>query len=171
MAQQAVCSHVPKSMSRKSIYLLSPNDRASLTVCLATPYNGSAMDYAVVQTGGKQYRVRPGDVIDVEKLEAEVGSTINLEPVLLMSKDGDVTIGTPAVENVRVKADVHSHGRGDKIIVFKYKPKVRYRRKQGHRQWYTRLSIKEIVEGDEKKPRSRARKVSKVSKTDQESTE
>jgi large subunit ribosomal protein L21 len=158
-------------MSRKSIYLLSYNDRVSLTVCLATPYNGAAMDYAVVKTGGKQYRVRPGDVIDVEKLEAEVGSTINLEPVLLMSKDGDVTIGTPTVENVRVKADVHSHGRGDKIIVFKYKPKVRYRRKQGHRQWYTRLSIKEIVEGDEKKPISRVRKVSKTSKTDQESTE
>ena len=105
------------------------------------------MTYAIVHTGGKQYRVEPGKSIIVEKLEGEEGSTIELERVLLVSDDSSTTIGHPYVEGAKVLAEVETQAKGDKIIVFKYKPKVRYSVKNGHRQRLTKLAIKEIVTG------------------------
>jgi large subunit ribosomal protein L21 len=102
--------------------------------------------YAIVETGGKQYRVRPGDTIAVERLAGEPGDTLDLERVLLVSGDGDETrLGTPALDGAVVRAEVIEHARGEKIIVFRYKSKVRYRRRTGHRQPLTRLRIKDIV--------------------------
>jgi large subunit ribosomal protein L21 len=102
--------------------------------------------YAIVETGGKQYRVRPGDTIAVERLPGEVGETLDLERVLLIGGDGDETrLGTPALDGAVVRAEVLEHARGQKIIVFRYKSKVRYRRKTGHRQPLTRLRITDIL--------------------------
>ena len=101
--------------------------------------------YAVVETGGKQYKVSEGETIEVEKLPYEVGEAIRLDRVLLVTDDGgEVRIGQPTVEGAVVSATVMGHKRGRKIIVFKYRPKVRYRRKQGHRQTYTHLRVDEI---------------------------
>ena len=100
--------------------------------------------YAVVETGGKQYRVQEGDVIQVEKLAVNEGEVVSLD-VIALGKDGKVFVGEE-LANVKVNAKVVSHGKGKKIIVFKYKPKKDYRRKQGHRQPYTELVI-ETVEG------------------------
>ena len=102
-------------------------------------------DYAVIETGGKQYRVKPGDVIDVERLEAEVGATVDLPQVLLLSQDGQLQIGRPHLEGARVVAEVREQAKDKKIVVFKYKAKTRYRKKTGHRQLFTRLEIKELV--------------------------
>jgi large subunit ribosomal protein L21 len=101
--------------------------------------------YAVVITGGKQYRVSEGDVVYVEKLNAEVESTVELDNVLVVSKDnGELVVGKPVVEGAKVTAKVVAQGRDKKIIVFKYKRKKDYRRKQGHRQAYTKLQIEKI---------------------------
>jgi large subunit ribosomal protein L21 len=97
--------------------------------------------YAVVETGGKQYKVAVGDTVMVEHLESQVGDTIALDRVLMVSDGEAVQIGRPFVEGAHVSAEVVEHGRGKKVIVFKYRPKQRYRRKRGHRQMYTRLSI------------------------------
>jgi large subunit ribosomal protein L21 len=101
--------------------------------------------YAIVQTGGKQYRVSSGETIDVMHLPVEEGSTVELDQVLLIAHGESIRVGTPTVEGAKVIAEVLSEGKGKKVIVFKYKPKVRYRRRKGHRQLYTRLAIKEIV--------------------------
>ena len=102
--------------------------------------------YAVVETGSKQYRVTPGMTIDVERLPAEAGSDIELDRVLMVGGEGTaLRIGTPVVEGARVVATVAEHHRGEKLIIFKMKAKKRYRRKQGHRQELTRLTIKEII--------------------------
>jgi large subunit ribosomal protein L21 len=103
------------------------------------------MAYAILKTGSKQYRVRPGDVIDVEKLPVEEGTSIELSDVLAVSKDTGLVLGSPLVADAKVLADVRRQDRDKKIIVFKYKRKVRYRRKKGHRQPYTRLAITGIV--------------------------
>ena len=100
--------------------------------------------YAVVETGGKQDRVQEGDVIQVEKLAVNEGEVVSLD-VIALGKDGKVFVGEE-LANVKVNAKVVSHGKGKKVIVFKYKPKKDYRRKQGHRQPYTELVI-ETVEG------------------------
>ena len=100
--------------------------------------------YAVVETGGKQYRVQEGDVIQVEKLAVNEGEVVSLD-VIALGKDGKVFVGEE-LANVKVNAKVVSHGKGKKVIVFKYKPKKDYRRKQRHRQPYTELVI-ETVEG------------------------
>ncbi|QAA31516.1 MULTISPECIES: 50S ribosomal protein L21 [Clostridium] len=100
--------------------------------------------YAVVKTGGKQFRVQEGDVIFVEKLEAEVESTVELTEVLAVAKDGELKVGTPVVEGAKVVAKVAAQGKAKKIIVFKYKRKKDYRRKNGHRQPYTKLVIEKI---------------------------
>ena len=100
--------------------------------------------YAVVETGGKQYRVQEGDVIQVEKLAVNAGEVVSLD-VIALGEDGKVFVGEE-LANVKVNAKVVSHGKGKKVIVFKYKPKKDYRRKQGHRQPYTELVI-ETVEG------------------------
>ncbi len=108
------------------------------------------MDYAIFRTGGKQYRVRPRDVIDVEKMPVDPGALIEMGEVLAISRDGDLQLGRPLVAGARVVAQVQAQTRDRKIIVFKYKRKVRYRRKRGHRQAYTRLAIRELLlEGEE----------------------
>ena len=101
--------------------------------------------YAIVETGGKQYQVQRGQVIDVERLPAEVGEQVELDQVLLVADDGEVTVGQPKVEGAKVRATVLRQDKGRKVIVFKFKPKGRYRRKAGHRQHFTRLRIDEIV--------------------------
>ena len=103
------------------------------------------MAYAILKTGGKQYRVRPGDVIDVDKLPVEPGSSIELGDILAVSKDDGIVLGSPVVANASVLANVQDQIRDDKIIVFKYKRKVRYRVKRGHRQPYTRIAITAIM--------------------------
>ena len=102
-------------------------------------------DYAVVQTGGKQYRVATGDTIRVESIPGDVGDTVELTDVRMVSSDGDVTLGTPTVEGARVVTEISESGKGKKIVVFKYKSKVRYRRKKGHRQLYTDLTVTDIL--------------------------
>jgi len=89
--------------------------------------------------------VTPGQVINVERLTAEQGSQVELDRVLLVADEGKVTVGRPFVEGAKVLAEAVGEGKGKKIIVFKYKPKVRYRRKKGHRQQYTSLAIKDII--------------------------
>jgi len=101
--------------------------------------------YAVVATGGKQYRVQAGDVIYVEKLIAEVDSIVELTEVLAVeTDDAGIKIGTPVVEGAKVVAKVVAQGKAKKVIVFKYKAKKDYRRKNGHRQPYTKLIIENI---------------------------
>ena len=101
--------------------------------------------YAVIKTGGKQYRVSPGDSIEVEKLPYEVGAKIELDQVLLVAGDSQASIGQPLVDGARVKATVTRQAKGRKVIIFKYRSSKRYRRKKGHRQQLTRLRIDEIV--------------------------
>ena len=103
------------------------------------------LNYAILKSGGKQYRVKPGDVIDVERLSVEEGSSVELADILAVSRDGEITVGNPIVPQASVTAHVRAHDKDKKIIVFKYKRKVRYRRKKGHRQHYTRLAITSIV--------------------------
>lgn len=100
--------------------------------------------YAVIETGGKQYRVSPGQTVEVELLPAEPGATVTLERVLLVSSEGDTTVGQPVVPGGAVIATVIGEGRGKKVIVFKYKSKKRYRRTTGHRQDYTYLTVTDI---------------------------
>lgn len=99
--------------------------------------------YAVIESGGKQYRVAEGDVIRVEKLPVEEGKKVKIERVLMVADDQDVKIGTPLIEGSEVTATVQSHGRGKKIIVYKHKKN--YHKKQGHRQDFTRLHIDKIA--------------------------
>ena len=99
--------------------------------------------YAIIATGGKQYRVSEGDVIYIEKIDAQVDSTVSFD-VLLMGNDGDVKIGTPVVEGVKVEGKVVAQVKGEKILIYKYKSKKNYRRKQGHRQPYTKVEITKI---------------------------
>ena len=100
--------------------------------------------YAVLMTGGKQYKVQEGDVVFIEKLEAEVDSTIELNEVLCVSKDGNLVVGKPVVEGAKVTAKVLAQDKAKKVIVFKYKPKKDYRKKQGHRQPFTKIQIEKI---------------------------
>ena len=101
--------------------------------------------YAVVESGGKQYKVEPNATLQVERLPGEVGATVELGRVLLVGDGDAVEVGQPTVAGARVIAEVVAQEKGDKIIVFRYKRKVRYRRKTGHRQHLTRLLIKEIA--------------------------
>lgn len=99
--------------------------------------------FAIIETGGKQLKVEQGQEIWVEKLNAEEGSTFTFDQVLMVGGDS-VKVGSPVVEGATVTAKVEKHGRGKKITVFKYKPKKNYKRKQGHRQPYTKLTIEAI---------------------------
>ncbi|MDX9753571.1 MAG: 50S ribosomal protein L21 [bacterium] len=101
--------------------------------------------YAIVKTGGKQVQVAPGDIITIEKLNAEVGETVSLDEVLLVRNDDQVQVGTPLVAGSSVKAKVLAHDKAKKVIVFKFKKRKDYRRKNGHRQPFTRIKIEEIV--------------------------
>ena len=99
--------------------------------------------YAVVETGGKQYKVQEGDVVFIEKLDAEAESSVTFDKVLIVGGD-DVKIGAPYVDGASVEATVLKNGKSKKIIVYKYKPKKGYHKKQGHRQPYTKVEIKKI---------------------------
>ena len=101
--------------------------------------------YAIVECGGRQYRAEEGSSLVVEKLPFEVGEQIKLENVLLLSGNDEVTVGQPSVPDVSVNATVVEQFRGKKILVWKYRPSKRYRRRQGHRQSYTRLRVDQIV--------------------------
>jgi len=100
--------------------------------------------YAIVETGGKQYRVQPGDTVRVEKLNVGEGETVVFDKVLAVAKDGALTVGTPYVEGAKVTAKVAAQGKAPKIIVFKYHNKTNYRRKSGHRQPFTAVTIESI---------------------------
>ncbi|MBN1333286.1 MAG: 50S ribosomal protein L21 [Synergistales bacterium] len=100
--------------------------------------------YAIVEFGGKQYRVQPGDTLKVELVHAEPGEKVNLEKILILADDQDVKIGEPYVQGASVEASVLKHAKDDKILVFKYKSKKNYRRFRGHRQNYTEIKIESI---------------------------
>jgi large subunit ribosomal protein L21 len=100
--------------------------------------------YAVIETGGKQYRVAPGQTIDVDTLGGDIGSAVEFDRVLAVSNDEGFSVGD-AVKSARVRGKITAHGRGDKILVFKFKRKKQYKRTIGHRQDYTRVQVEEIV--------------------------
>lgn len=100
--------------------------------------------YAVIATGGKQYRVEQGEVLRVEKLDAQEGDTVNFDQVLMMGSGDDVNIGAPYVEGGKVSAEVRAHGRANKIEIVKFKRRKHHRKQMGHRQSYTEIVIKEI---------------------------
>ncbi len=101
--------------------------------------------YAVIKTGGKQYRVAAGDVIKVEKLDGEVGSNVNLDQVLMVGGDDGAKVGTPLIDGAKVSAEVLKQGKGDKVLIFKKKRRKNYRRTRGHRQHQTVLRISDIA--------------------------
>jgi len=100
--------------------------------------------YAVIRTGGKQYKVQVGDTLKVEKLEADEGKTIKIPDVLMLVDGEKVTVGTPLIKGTTVSAKVNGHGRGDKIKIIKFNRRKQYRRQAGHRQDYTEILIKSI---------------------------
>lgn len=104
------------------------------------------MKYAIVEDGGKQYKAVEGETIEVDRYQADVGEQVDLDQVLLISDGENIAVGTPYLEGAKVEATVEAQIKGPKITVFKYKPRVRYRVKTGHRQKYTRLRIASIVE-------------------------
>jgi len=100
--------------------------------------------YAIVKTGGKQYKIHEGDIIRVEKIEGNIGNIVSFDQVLMFSDGENSSIGRPVLDNVAVKGHIVEQGKGKKIIVFKYKRRKRYRRKQGHRQQFTAIKIDQI---------------------------
>lgn len=100
--------------------------------------------YAIIETGGKQYKVQEGDVLFIEKLTAGEGESITFDRVLAVSKEDGLVVGSPVVSGAAVSAKVEKHGKDRKITVYKYKPKKNYSRKQGHRQPYTKIVIEKI---------------------------
>ncbi|MFC1913873.1 50S ribosomal protein L21 [Chloroflexota bacterium] len=128
--------------------------------------------YAIIETGGKQYKVSPGQLIDVERLDVAAGKTVEVDRVLLIADGDKITTGMPVVDGARVVATAQDNGKGKKIIVFKYKAKTRYSKKTGHRQLYTRLMIDKISAPgfEEAKPakttRKRARRTKKEETAD-----
>ncbi len=101
--------------------------------------------YAVIRTGGKQYRVKAGDIFQVERLPGDVGESITFEEVLALGEGSDLTIGAPTVEGAKVEAKILTQARAKKIIVFKFKRRKNYQRKKGHRQYFTRLQVTNIA--------------------------
>jgi len=101
--------------------------------------------YAIIETGGKQYKVQTGDVLHIEKVDVKEEETFEVSQVLAVINDDKVSIGKPFVEGASVALKVLEHGKDDKIIIFKYKPKKKYRRTQGHRQPYTKVSVENII--------------------------
>ncbi len=123
--------------------------------------------YAIIETGGKQYKVTPGQTIEVERLTAAEGSLVELDKVLLLADGENVTVGTPVVDGARVVAKAMGEQKDDKIIVFKYKNKVRYRNKTGHRQIHTKLMIDKILKpGEVVEPVKKARRTRKKTATE-----
>ena len=109
-------------------------------------YGGKKI-YAIIETGGKQYKVAPEQVIEVERLDVPKGGIVELDKVLFIGGDGNTLVGNPVIDGAKVVATSLGETKGEKVIVFKYKPKVRYRRKTGHRQTYTRILVNEIIKG------------------------
>lgn len=134
--------------------------------------------YAVIETGGKQYRVQEGDVITIEKLDAEAGQKVEFDRVLVLAEEGDLKVGAPYVEGAVVSGEVVENGKGKKVIIFKYKAKKDYRKKQGHRQPYTMVKIESLggkaapktaapAEAEEKEEAKAEKKVSASMKKDE----
>ena len=121
--------------------------------------------YAVIEACGKQYKVTKGDVVFFEKLDAEEGKKVTFDKVVLLSDDGKVEVGAPYVKGIKVEGKVVAHGKGKKIIVFKYKAKKNYRRKQGHRQPYTKVEITAIKLPTAKKEAAEEKTVEAAAKT------
>ena len=105
--------------------------------------------YAVIRSGGKQYRVSPGQRVKLEKLEGEAGDAVSFSDVLLVSGDGEVAVGTPTVDGATVRGEIVEQGRSRKVLVFKYKNKTRYRRLRGHRQQQTAVRVNAVSLGDQ----------------------
>ncbi len=103
--------------------------------------------YAVIKTGGKQYRVKPGEQLKVELITAEVGAAVSFDEVLMLGEGDTSTVGAPLVAGAKVKATVVSHGRGDKVRIFKMRRRKHFQKTQGHRQGYTEVRIDDIVSG------------------------
>jgi large subunit ribosomal protein L21 len=101
--------------------------------------------YAVIETGGKQYRVQPGDTVMVEKLPGSTGDDVAFDKVLLLSDDDSVAVGRPTVEGARVTGVIVEHGQGEKLIIYKFRRRKNYRRKTGHRQLFTAVKIRDVV--------------------------
>ena len=111
--------------------------------------------YAVVRTGGKQYRVEEGRTVKVERLAGEVGDAVEIGDVLLMDDGSGVTVGAPTIDGARVLGTIAEQGRSKKVIVFRYKAKTRYRKKTGHRQHFTKVVVQDILlPGQEPKPKT-----------------
>lgn len=104
--------------------------------------------YAIIETGGKQYKVSPGDILTVEKLDVNEGEEVVFDKVLMLkSQEGESVIGTPYLENIKVRGIVLEQFRDKKILVFKYRPKKHYRKRRGHRQYLSRVKIEEVIYG------------------------
>ncbi|OGL40997.1 MAG: 50S ribosomal protein L21 [Candidatus Schekmanbacteria bacterium GWA2_38_9] len=101
--------------------------------------------YAIIETGNKQYKISEGDVIRVEKLEGNIGDTVEIRDVLLIKKDNETMVGSPLVKEAKIVGEIVETAKGKKVIVFKFKRRKNYRRKRGHRQYYTALKINQIV--------------------------
>jgi large subunit ribosomal protein L21 len=101
--------------------------------------------YAVIQTGGKQYRVAPGDTLTVEKLPGNVGDSVEFGEVLMLSKDGSLAVGKPVIQGAKVTGKIVEHGRGEKLVVYKFRRRKNYRLRNGHRQNYTSIQISDVL--------------------------
>jgi large subunit ribosomal protein L21 len=112
---------------------------------MASLNRGGARMYAIIKTGGKQYRVQEGDTLFVEKLNVEAGESVDFDQVLAVSGDNGLTVGAPIVEGAKVSAKVLANGKAKKVIVYKYKAKKDYRNKNGHRQPFTKVQIEKIT--------------------------
>jgi len=100
--------------------------------------------YAVIETGGKQHRVEEGEVLDIEKLEAATGESVDFDKVLMVADGDNVSVGAPYVDGSKVSAEVVAHGRGDKVKIIKFRRRKHSRKQQGHRQWFTQVKITSI---------------------------
>jgi len=118
------------------------------------------MKYAILESGGKQYRVSEGEAIEVDRLPLEVGEPVEWQDVLLLVEDSKISIGQPYVKGVKIKGQVVDQIKARKVLVFKYKPKIRYRRTQGHRQRYTRVMIEKISQPSKAKKATESSKAS-----------
>jgi len=128
--------------------------------------------YAIIESCGRQYKVAEGDVVFFEKLDAEEGKKVTFDQVVLVSDNGKIEVGAPYVKNVKVEGKVVSHGKGKKILVYKYKAKKNYRRTQGHRQPYTKVEITKIKTAAEKAvAEEKVEKAEKPAKTEKKTTE
>jgi large subunit ribosomal protein L21 len=101
--------------------------------------------YAVIQTGGKQYKVKPGDTVVIEKLPGDAGAAIEFDEVLLLADESRVAVGRPLIEGAKVKGQILEHVQGEKLIVYKFRRRKNYRKKTGHRQTYTAVKISDVV--------------------------